>query len=356
MPEHLRINAEKKRRQMVLLEESLYSIKMSFNDRFLALRDLKVRMKKNMDSWSDRIKEINEELDIPSEELWRPELPDSEFPEKRFEVSQSELEAETASGRATRAPPPATPAVVTSADASSSTGAGKAALGRPGEGGFGGGFLGGVKFPAGYEMSEVEKVEAHVRKVQLQYEKEKLVDMIEHTVEALDEAVRTLRQERFKLDVDLKMTDLRMLVLFQELKLLKDFEKRDTALVKKLDDKGQEKREMAVKMGECRDKIAARKLEIDKLNPKQVLTGQPGSQSRHTCTYAHMHTHSLSLSLSPVLGVGCVIPFADATLLCECVLVSLSLSHCRCRCRCLRLCARSDSNQRYIFSSFFFLK
>jgi hypothetical protein len=74
------------------------------------------------------------------------------------------------------------------------------------------------RFPEGYEMSEVEKVEAHVRKMHLEYEKEKLMDMMEHTVEAFDEAVRTLRQERFKLDADLKMTDLRMLVLFQELR------------------------------------------------------------------------------------------------------------------------------------------
>jgi hypothetical protein len=128
-----------------------------------------------------------------------------------------------------------------------------------------------VKFPEGYVMSEVEKVEQHVRRVQLMYEKEKLIDMIENTVEAFDEAVRTLRQERFKLDADLKMTDLRMLVLFQELRLLKEFEKRDNALVKKLDDKRLEKSDIVVKMAECRDKIAARKAEIDKLNPKQVL-------------------------------------------------------------------------------------
>ena len=73
VPEHQRINADKKRRQvlmavwdgssflrcrdvlcrgnavcnapqMVLLEESVHSIKMGFNDRFLALRDLKRRI------------------------------------------------------------------------------------------------------------------------------------------------------------------------------------------------------------------------------------------------------------------------------------------------------------------------
>jgi len=278
VPEHLRMNAEKKRRQMILLEESVYSIKMSFNDRFLALRDLKVRMRNNVVAWSTRIQEINQELDLENEDLWRPELADSEFPEKRFEVSTGEVDAAT--GR---------PA---------DSGAGGGAGGGSGSGGGGGGGGGGaaaptasqggekgsvgsgvggaavgiaVRFPEGYVLSEVEQVEQHVRKVQLVYEKEKLIDMIENTVEAFDEAVRTLRQERFKLDADLKMTDLRMLVLFQELRLLKEFEKRDNALVKKLDDKRLEKSDIVLKIAECRDKIAARKAEIDKLNPKQVL-------------------------------------------------------------------------------------
>ena len=275
VPEHLRMNAEKKRRQMILLEESVYSIKMSFNDRFLALRDLKVRMKNNVDAWSNRIQEINKVLDLESEDLWRPALPDSEFPEKRFEVSNAELHAATGKpaesesgggggrgvGGSGSSGEAATPAVGSSALNGGSKGqlVGVAAVGIA------------VKFPEGYVMSEVEKVEQHVRRVQLMYEKEKLIDMIENTVEAFDEAVRTLRQERFKLDADLKMTDLRMLVLFQELRLLKEFEKRDNALVKKLDDKRLEKSDIVVKMAECRDKIAARKAEIDKLNPKQVL-------------------------------------------------------------------------------------
>jgi len=93
VPDHLRINADKKRRQMVLLEESVYSIKMSFNDRFLALRDLKVRMKNNIDAWSQRILEINDELGLASANFWKPTLPDSEFPEKRFEVTGAELDA-----------------------------------------------------------------------------------------------------------------------------------------------------------------------------------------------------------------------------------------------------------------------
>ena len=44
VPEAQRVNAQKKRRQLVLLDESIHAIKMGFNERFMALRDLKRRM------------------------------------------------------------------------------------------------------------------------------------------------------------------------------------------------------------------------------------------------------------------------------------------------------------------------
>ena len=202
VPDHLRINADKKRRQMVLLEESVYSIKMSFNDRFLALRDLKVRMKKNIDSWSQRITEINDELGIEKGSLWRPTLPDTEFPEKRFEVSPSELDAvaHNPNGGGGGGDGAGDSAYSRPSGAEGVGGEGGRGGGGKGVGGVVGGGMGSLKVAEGYDMSEVEKVEAHVRKVQLEYEKEKLLDMIEHAVGAFDEAVRTLRQERFKLD------------------------------------------------------------------------------------------------------------------------------------------------------------
>merc|ERR1740138_293360 len=41
VPESQRMNAEKKRRQMFLLEESMHAIKTEFNHRVLALRDFR---------------------------------------------------------------------------------------------------------------------------------------------------------------------------------------------------------------------------------------------------------------------------------------------------------------------------
>lgn len=44
VPEGERMNKEKKRRQMILLEEGMYNIRMEFNRRFLALRDVKKKV------------------------------------------------------------------------------------------------------------------------------------------------------------------------------------------------------------------------------------------------------------------------------------------------------------------------
>jgi hypothetical protein len=44
VPEEERLNTEKKRRQMILLEEGMYNIRMEFNSRFLALRDVKKKV------------------------------------------------------------------------------------------------------------------------------------------------------------------------------------------------------------------------------------------------------------------------------------------------------------------------
>lgn len=47
VPEHQRINADKKRRQMFLLEESIHAIKMEFTQKVLALREFREEVKKS---------------------------------------------------------------------------------------------------------------------------------------------------------------------------------------------------------------------------------------------------------------------------------------------------------------------
>lgn len=113
----MRVTAASKRRQMVLLHESVHFIKMGLNERFgnvifaficfifstrfLALRDLKRRIIENVKKDNDRLLVINRELGIRfasgalvwfsvepqsnrfSEKLYQPEFDPLEWPEHR---------------------------------------------------------------------------------------------------------------------------------------------------------------------------------------------------------------------------------------------------------------------------------
>ena len=62
VPEAQRVNAQKKRRQLVLLDESIHAIKINFNERVFALRDLKMRLIGSFASDDQRPAEIEPRL------------------------------------------------------------------------------------------------------------------------------------------------------------------------------------------------------------------------------------------------------------------------------------------------------
>lgn len=62
VPENQRTNVEKKRKQMAMLEESMVSMRLRFNERFLAMRELKRQMVATICRDNERVREINEEL------------------------------------------------------------------------------------------------------------------------------------------------------------------------------------------------------------------------------------------------------------------------------------------------------
>lgn len=73
VPENMRINTEKKRRQRILLIESIYNIKAEFNARILAIRDVKEKSVAWIQKANQRIVEINKILNV-DESLFQPSL------------------------------------------------------------------------------------------------------------------------------------------------------------------------------------------------------------------------------------------------------------------------------------------
>lgn len=93
VPEEQRINVTKKLRQMAMLEASIHTIRLQFNQRFLALRNLKKEIIYSIRRDNKRIKEIDTALkqqDL-SKLLWQPEFDPTEFPDDDDEIIESEL-------------------------------------------------------------------------------------------------------------------------------------------------------------------------------------------------------------------------------------------------------------------------
>lgn len=68
------------------------------------------------------------------------------------------------------------------------------------------------------------------------------------SIKDFDESINSLRKERSLLEADLKSADIKLLLLYHEWMLLKEFEKFDIALADKLDGKRSEKLEIDFKV------------------------------------------------------------------------------------------------------------
>jgi len=227
VPEHQRVNAERKRRQMVLLQESVHFIKMGFNERFLAMRDLKSRIIKNIKKDNLRLRELNRRLDL-KDPLYEPEIDQNEWPETREEFSPEELkkfsDISTAKGKKEESKEGDAEGVELTPDITEE--------GRSEEE---------AKLLAMHDMrlsgipkSDMEAAEQTINSMLLEHERRTLLEKIDFAVWTFDQALAKLRREKFKLDTDLKTTDLKVITLYHELQLLHDFEESENRLFNKL--------------------------------------------------------------------------------------------------------------------------
>eukprot|EP01063_Lacrimia_lanifica_P008975 TRINITY_DN1602_c0_g1_i1.p1 TRINITY_DN1602_c0_g1~~TRINITY_DN1602_c0_g1_i1.p1 ORF type:complete len:1770 (+),score=916.72 TRINITY_DN1602_c0_g1_i1:89-5398(+) len=291
-----RVTAERKERQLVLLEESVNSMRVEFNERFVAMRDLKERLVESINKDLKKIIEINGKLKLPDKVDLR-RMQDEEMPDKLREeppTKEQLLAFEKERAKARR----------------------KAEREAKAKAGFGGDLGGGdeeeddddggldetdrlamvrraslrthtrreshtisaemrlnIELKTKLEKlpkSAIELEEEAILRQQLTYEKEKLERKIDKTVSTFDDALDELQREKFKLDGDLKMADMRILLLYRELVLLKEFKKKDEQLMKKLDGHKAEKLEVTKKTNECQERLNEKMVEIKQLAEREM--------------------------------------------------------------------------------------
>ena len=105
-----------------------------------------------------------------------------------------------------------------------------------------------LKQSAASAVSELEQQCVEAKLLQLEYEQERIVERVERAAALFDAELRAMRHERHQLGVLTKHAEMRQVVLFQELVLIRDFEKRENALLDKLNARNVEKNEMQQKV------------------------------------------------------------------------------------------------------------
>uniref|UniRef100_A0A7S1KMG8 Guanine nucleotide-binding protein subunit beta-like protein n=1 Tax=Percolomonas cosmopolitus TaxID=63605 RepID=A0A7S1KMG8_9EUKA len=285
LPENQRMTAEKKLRQMILLEESAHTLRMVFNQSLLSLRDTKAKFIDKFKMYNEQINQINEELRV-KEPIVEPSFEIIEYPEQRYAVSSEELQefhrqkelAEKKklaqeSGKFLAGPAEddaesihkSGPASVHSfhSKRSSHTGT-KSIRGKDSSN---------VKerMLQSLPVSDMEIMEQELKRHSLLHEKQRLLLKMQTQVDMFDQKIDELRREKFKLEADLKNADLRLILLYKELDLLKEFEIKDNENYSQLETKRQERDDIVAKIQNCQDRLAEKKEEITNLVQEQKL-------------------------------------------------------------------------------------
>ncbi|CAH1262544.1 CFAP44 [Branchiostoma lanceolatum] len=289
VPEHLRMNAEKKRNQLIVLRGLIHHQKELFNRRVYALRQDKISVIEQIQEHVSALEVLQSQL-APGKRKGLPPVPQllpDELPEKQMEYDRASL-LRFKKDLAVR-------------DAA-------ALKGSESGGGFGGfgGFGGGGKAPekqgeAAAEASpppdsggnkqagvspttaaqesqwqdnqeDLTPLEIQLRnaeEIRLLYKRDTHLGEVQELLNRFDAKLQLLCHEKLQLQVEQKMADLRHITLFEELVLLKEFEKRENVLADKVNNKKQERADMEVKVTECQAKLEAKKKDIDKLLDKE---------------------------------------------------------------------------------------
>nr|XP_033799273.1 cilia- and flagella-associated protein 44 isoform X2 [Geotrypetes seraphini] len=285
VPEHLRINAEKKRGQLAMLEGQIHMQKEIMNRKIIVLRDFKVSTIEEIKRLVQEVKKIQSTLDV-IKHLPIPTIPymlPEEMPEKKFQYENEtlfkfKLEQE----------------LKLKAQSSSEK--------QDGFGGFGG-FSG---YPLAQKLAdrrsrislrsvsvirqfskrsyteetpqieedsmmstELEVEIQKIEEIKNLYMQKCFINKINSLVSIFDAELRLLRHEKQKMDFQMKMGDLMHITLFEELLHLKDFEKREDTLQERVTDRIAEKEEMKWKCEDYQQQLEIKKRDIVKLQERE---------------------------------------------------------------------------------------
>ncbi|OWK00547.1 hypothetical protein Celaphus_00019586 [Cervus elaphus hippelaphus] len=281
IPEHMRINAAKKEEELGYLDSMAYSKKMHMNKSIISLRDLKVAVIEEIQCLVQELKTIQLTLPI-SKHLPIPQVPQiypEEVPEKRFQYDDETLLA--FKQQQVKSQDEKARQVEQTAFAGSAGGFLRLSSGKEGDlttrdslsraskaSTFS---LDLPKFTE-FETADPTDVELEIMKreeIKHVYMQQYLINRIKELIVTFDAELRLLRHQKLKLDIQMKLSDLHHVTLFQEMLLLKNFEKQENILQERVNSLDKEEQDMQWKINETLKEMEEKKNEVAKLQDQE---------------------------------------------------------------------------------------
>lgn len=254
VPESERVNTEKKIYQMVMLQEHIHTVKLTYNRRLLDLRDLKSQIIIEVSGDNRRLEEISKQLGDSWEPSFKPSIDMSEWPEQREDISDIVLSDYVSRYDENIQNLPRCDAVSESSGSTLEGGQTNTSSLR---------VLGPILDKTVDSPSQVEQKGQNINIIILRQEKKRLESKIQQTIDAFDEAVHSLRMDKMEHDVEMKICEMRLLSLYQEFVLLQAFEERDNLLASKLDKYKREKDSIVSEYSDCLEQLKNKKGDVE---------------------------------------------------------------------------------------------
>ncbi|XP_037341186.2 cilia- and flagella-associated protein 44 [Pungitius pungitius] len=275
VPKHLRMNAEEKRAELIGLEEKIFEKQTEMNGRIVALRDSKVHLVSQLHAQTQQVHRVQQHLAAhlhkPPPAL--PAMLPEENPEKRLQYSNLTLKRYKAlkeqrsqtieQERATYLLQELEKEMEAEEDESVKEG-------TPSMSGSSGSL--GEEETAeeeGPELSELEEELRREEEITLLHEQDSLLEQMQSSVCQFDAELMLLRHQKLRLDCELKMADLRQLTLYQELLILKDFERREDPLQGILNERIMEEGKITSDLEGLHEQLQQKQKDIAKLQERE---------------------------------------------------------------------------------------
>lgn len=292
VPENMQINFSKKRQQMVLLEGSIHKLKVDFNNKILDLKHKKTEIISMVSNMNGRIAQINKVLEL-KEEQFLPQIDEkAEYPQKFFNITDKEIdeyrmlkvqrEQEAANakkgGKKKRGQAAADEEAEKLAAANAAKNANES-TDRPTEVKLkpthnnANPYLNAVPSRKGHKKMETELDEEYdqIMRIELQYEKTQLKSEADALIADFDQEIKEMQKEKYRLESDLKNAEIKLILLFEELILLKSMENKDQELTQQLTSNRQEKGMIMKEITDITKKLKEKKKEIDSIKHEEEM-------------------------------------------------------------------------------------